>query len=166
MSESTTKSAKTTSKSTGPESKSTKSESKPTKSESKSASPEGTSKSGDATAAKSDGKPGEKSTKGRAAADHSPSYFSSVSSPEYRAGWDSVFSSGRGAKKATAKPRRAKPGNGLPVTIVLEHTDLDDDIRAAIEDAFRRKARKKRVKFDQFMKKAHVTWRLECHFSD
>ncbi len=39
--------------------------------------------------------PAEKSTKGRAAADHSPSYFSSVSTPQYRAGWDSVFSFGK-----------------------------------------------------------------------
>ena len=46
-----------------------------------------------------------------------------------------------------------------------DNADLDDDIRAAIEDAFRRKARKKRVKFDQFMKDARVTWRLECRFT-
>ena len=44
--------------------------------------------------------PAEKSTKGVAAAAHSPSYFSSVSSAEYRAGWDSVFSSGKKRKKA------------------------------------------------------------------
>lgn len=43
-------------------------------------------------------KPAEKSTKDRAAAAHSPSYFSSVSSNEYRAGWDSVFTSGRKRK--------------------------------------------------------------------
>ena len=70
------------------------------------------------------------------------------------------------APPSPSKPRRAKPGNSLPVTIELDHADLDDDIRAAIEDAFRRKARKKRVKFDQFMKKARVTWRLECHFTN
>ncbi|MFP6745900.1 MAG: hypothetical protein VCB77_12025 [Alphaproteobacteria bacterium] len=156
MSESTTKTTKTA-----------KSESKSAKPESKSASGDGASaKTADSATTKSDSKPGEKSTKGRAAADSSPSYFSSVSSPEYRSGWDSVFASGKGTKKAAAKPRRAKTGNGLPVTIELDHADLDDDIRAAIEDAFRRKARKKRVKFDQFMKKAQVTWRLECHFTN
>ena len=156
MSESTTKTTKTT-----------KSESKSTSTDSKSTSGDGTAaKATDSATTKSDAKPGDKSTKGRAAADSSPSYFSSVSSPEYRSGWDSVFSSGKGAKKATAKPRSGKSGNGLPVTIELDHGDLDDDIRAAIEDAFRRKARKKRVKFDQFMKKARVTWRLECHFSN
>ena len=42
--------------------------------------------------------PAEKSTKGQAAADHSPSYFSSVSTPLYRAGWDSVFSPGKAKK--------------------------------------------------------------------
>jgi len=164
MSENTTKSTK----SAKSESKSTKSESKSAKPEGKSASASGdatSAKSGDSTAAKSDSAPSDKSTKGTAAADNSPSYFSSVSTPEYRTGWDSVFSSGTG-NKAAAKPRRAKNRNGLPVTIELDHAELDDDIRAVIEDAFRRKAKKKRVKFDQFMKKAQVTWRLECQFTD
>ena len=47
---------------------------------------------------KAESAPAEKSTKGVAAAAHSPSYFSSVSSAEYRAGWDSVFTA-RKAKK-------------------------------------------------------------------
>ncbi len=151
MSESTTKSAKST------------------KSESKSVAPSGDAKSAesaDSTAAKSDSAASEKSTKGTAAADNSPSYFSSVSTPEYRTGWDSVFSSGNGTKKAAAKPRRSPDGTGLPVTIALDHAELDDEIRAVIEDAFRRKAKKKRVKFDQHMEKAQVTWRLECQFTD
>ena len=73
-----------------------KSESKPeSKSESK---PE--SKSETKSETKTDSAPAEKSTKGVAAAAHSPSYFSSVSSPKYRAGWDSVFSPGKRRKKA------------------------------------------------------------------
>ncbi|MFP6740039.1 MAG: hypothetical protein VCD33_00175 [Alphaproteobacteria bacterium] len=164
MSESTTKSTKTT-----------KSESKTAKPESKSTSTSGdatSAKSADSTSAKSDSAPSEKSTKGTAAADNSPSYFSSVSTPEYRNGWDSVFSSSKSRKTAATKPRRApakakaKAKNGLPVTIELDPAELDDDVRAVIEDAFRRKAKKKRVKFDQFMKKAQVTWRLECQFTD
>ena len=77
MSKSTTKDAKdaTTSK---PESKS-----------------ESPSAKADSTAT-----PTEKSTKSQAAAAHSPSYFSSVSTPKYRAGWDSVFSSSKRRKKA------------------------------------------------------------------
>ena len=107
--------------------------------------------------------PSEKSTRDRAAADHSPSYFSSVSSARYRARWDSIFSSG--GKTATRR-RRAKPGNGLPVTIALDPSDLDDEVRARIEDAFRRKAKTRRIKFDRFMKQAQMTWRLECKFTE
>ena len=118
----------------------------------------------DSTAA-SDGAapPSEKSTKDQAAAGHSPSYFSSVSSARYRARWDSIFSSG--GKTATRR-RRARPGNGLPVTIVLDPSDLDDEVRARIEDAFRRKAKTRRIKFDRFMKQAQMTWRLECEFTE
>ncbi len=107
--------------------------------------------------------PSAKSTKERAAADHGVSYFSSVSSPHYRARWDSIFSSG--GKTATGR-RRAKPGNGLPVTIALDPSDLDDEVRTRIEDAFRRKAKSRRIKFDRFMKQAQMTWRLECEFTE
>ncbi len=122
------------------------------------------STSADSTAA-GDGAapPSEKSTKERAAADHGVSYFSSVSSPHYRARWDSIFSSG--GNTATRK-RRANPGNGLPVTIALDPSDLDDEVRARIEDAFRRKAKTRRIKFDRFMKQAQMTWRLECEFTE
>ncbi len=122
------------------------------------------STSADSTAA-SDGAapPSEKSTKGRAAADHSPSYFSSVSSARYRARWDAIFSSGG---KTETRRRRAKPGNALPVTIALDPSDLDDEVRARIEDAFRRKAKARRIKFDRFMKQAQMTWRLECEFTE
>ena len=122
------------------------------------------STSADSTAA-SDGAaaPSEKSIKDRAAADHSPSYFSRVPNARYRAGWDSIFSSG--GKTATRR-RRAKPGNGLPVTIALDPSDLDDEVRARIEDAFRRKAKTRRIKFDLFRKQAQMTWRLECEFTE
>ena len=140
---------------------------KQSKSETKSTPP---STSADSTAtsdstAKTDSaaSPSEKSTKARAAADHSPSYFSSVSSAQYRARWDSIFSPG--GKTATVK-RRARRKNGLPVTIALDPTDLDDAVRAQIEDAFRRKAKTRRITFDRFMKQARMTWRLECEFTE
>ena len=134
---------------------------KQTKSETKSTT---SSTSADNTAASdSAAAPSEKSTKDRAAASHGVSYFSSVSSPSYRANWDSIFSSG--GKTATGR-RRAKPGNGLPVTIALDPFDLDDELRTRIEDAFRRKAKTRRIKFDRFMKQAQMAWRLECEFTE
>ncbi len=134
---------------------------KQTKSETKSTT---SSTSADNTAASdSAAAPSEKSAKDRAAASHGVSYFSSVSSPRYRAHWDSIFSSG--GKTATGR-RRAKPGNGLPVTIALDPFDLDDELRTRIEDAFRRKAKTRRIKFDRFMKQAQMTWRLECEFTE
>ncbi len=87
MSKSTTKGANTASTSK-PESTS----------KSPSTSTDSTSAKAESTSAKTDSAPAEKSTKGVAAAANSPSYFSSVSSNQYRAGWDSVFSSGRKMK--------------------------------------------------------------------
>ncbi len=86
MSKSTTKSAKSAAKAKTEKKSEAKVESK--------------SKSESGAKTKSESAPAEKSTKGVAAAAHSPSYFSSVSTPKYRAGWDSVFSPGRKRKKA------------------------------------------------------------------
>ena len=107
--------------------------------------------------------PASKSTKAKAAAEHSPSYFSSVVSDEYRAGWDSVFAKGNGSA-TRAKSRKSK--NGLPVTIELDPSDLDEEVRSQIESAFRRKAKQQRIRFDHLIKNARVTWRLECEFGE
>ncbi len=143
--------------------KSAKQDKSETKSTPPSTSPDSTAASDSKAASDGAATPSEKSTKARAAADHSPSYFSSVSSAQYRARWDSIFSSA--GKTATEKPR-AKRKNGLPVTIALDPSDLDDEVRMQIEDAFRRKAKGQRITFDRFMKQARMTWRLECEFTE
>lgn len=83
------------------------------------------------------------------------SYFSSVSNDAYRAGWDAVFEGAKPALRAAAKPRRKAPA---PATLELDIAELEPPLRAQIEDAFRRKAKARRLAFDKRAKR----WRLTC----
>ena len=82
-------------------------------------------------------------------------------SNDYRRGWHDVFGD---KAKGGAKPR-AKAKRKPPVVIELAPADLDDDLRAALEDAFRRKARKQRIGFDKLAKNGGANWRIACEFS-
>lgn len=81
------------------------------------------------------------------------SYFSSVRSDEYRAGWDSVF----GKTKSTS-PRRRKG----PVTLELSGEDLTEEEYAAVVGAAKRKARGRRVGLDRAAKKGELDLSIVC----
>ncbi len=89
------------------------------------------------------------------------SYFSSVSTEDYREGWDNIFQSK--PKRPARIKSAAKQANG-PVTIELSADDLDDELRAALEAAFRRKAKAKRLGYDKLAAAGAVDWRLVCKF--
>lgn len=78
------------------------------------------------------------------------SYFSSVSSNEYRAGWEGIFSKGK--NKSIKKAAE-------PVTIELSNADLSKELRAELKKALRKKAKKDGVKS---LKTTGLTWRIEC----
>ena len=93
------------------------------------------------------------------------SYFASISTDEYRSGWDSVF--GKGGKKlkgATAKQTN-KAVSKLPLTITLYGDDLDDKIREQLEAVFRQQAKKKRLNYDKLSGNGQVTLQVSCRIS-
>ncbi len=94
------------------------------------------------------------------------SYFSSVSTNEYRSGWDDIFSSG--GKKSTrgaVKPA-AKRNSKLPATITLDAADLDPGTREQLEAAFRQHAKKKRLNYDKLSGNGQVSWQISCRISN
>ena len=92
-----------------------------------------------------------KSSSGGSASSRPISYFSSVSTDAYRSGWDNVFND----RKPAPRPRRRA---AAPATLELDISELDEDLRAGLEEAFRRKARSRRLAFD----KRRKAWRLVC----
>lgn len=81
------------------------------------------------------------------------SFFSSVRSDEYRAGWDSVF-----GKTKAASPRRPKG----PVTLELSGEDLTEEEYAAVVGAAKRKARGRRVGLDRAAKNGELDLSIVC----
>lgn len=89
------------------------------------------------------------------------SYFSSVSTEEYRSGWDAIF--GKGDASPTTK-RKRKPK--LPATLELSLDDLDVDARAALEAAIRKRAKRRRLDYDALAEAGGVQWTIACTLSD
>lgn len=94
-----------------------------------------------------------KSSKERAASEHSISYFSSISTDEYRAGWDSIF-----GNKKKAAPQ-------TPTTITLAYDELDDELRTRLAMAFRQKAAAQNLDATSPDASSRTDWRLQCTFT-
>lgn len=98
------------------------------------------------------------------------SYFSSVSTDEYRDGWNAVFGNG-GAKPSRAngkaktaavkrKPAPKRPNGGLEVS--LSARDLKKEEREVLMAAFRRKAKTRRIDLDRRAKNGKLSLDLTC----
>ena len=112
-----------------------------------------------------DSEPTGKSGGGSSAPSRPISYFASISTDEYRSGWDGVFGKGgKNLKGATAK-RTNKVVSKLPLTITLHGDDLDDKIREQLEAVFRQQAKKKRLNYDKLSGNGQVTLQVSCRIS-
>ncbi|HIF09726.1 MAG TPA: hypothetical protein EYQ81_07680 [Sneathiellales bacterium] len=95
------------------------------------------------------------------------SYFSSVSTDDYRSGWDGIFSKGK--NKTAAKPAirpAAKRTKKLPMTITLEADDLDPEIRDQLDALLRKQAKKERLNYDKLSGNGQVSWQISCRISN
>ncbi|NQV61423.1 MAG: hypothetical protein HQ502_17280 [Alphaproteobacteria bacterium] len=93
------------------------------------------------------------------------SYFSSVSTDDYRAGWDDIFNAG--GEKSAGKPVKsvAKRNSTLPANINLDADDLDAATREQLEAVFRQHAKKQRLNYDKLAKNGQVSWQISCRIS-
>jgi len=90
-------------------------------------------------------------------------YFSNVKTPEYRAGWDSIW----GNKKSTARkrPATAKPGVRkplAPVRLALDIDELPAEITDGLVEVARARLKKSRINYDRRNDAGEVDWHIEC----
>ena len=92
-------------------------------------------------------------------------FFSNVKTPQYRSGWDSIWSKGRKKREEPAKvetkkkqPARAKE----PVLISLDIDDLPDGLREALIEVARARLKGTRVSYDRRAKAGAVSWTIDC----
>ena len=148
------------------------------KSETKNAKPDTSSSAGDtsnsetssANTPKSDTSSANSETTGKGGSGSSAptrpiSYFASISTDEYRSGWDGVFGKGGKHSKGATTKRTNKSVSKLPLTITLHGDDLDENIREQLEAVFRQQAKKKRLNYDKLCGNGQVTLQVSCRIS-
>ena len=94
------------------------------------------------------------------------SYFSSVSTDEYRSGWDTIFNdiSRKNNKVRKSKERNAKLN--LPLTIVLSNEDLSTELNELLKKAVRKRAKKDKLPIGKLLNRKQIKWNLECKLGE
>ena len=125
---------------------------------------EASPKSTDASAEKSSDASSDKSTApDKSASQTSISHFSSVTTKEYRSGWETIFGSNKPQKKIRAKGA----GNvSLPAHIEIQDQDIKDDLRILLYKAFQRQARREGISLAKYKKLGVISFHLECDIID
>lgn len=97
----------------------------------------------------------------------STSYFSSVSTDEYRSGWDAIFSGEKQSGNASVKENiNQKVYLKPPFSISLSDSDLNDEITELLIAALRKRAKKDKLPIGKYLKKSKLIWRLDCEVEE
>lgn len=92
----------------------------------------------------------------KSASESSISHFSSVSTPEYKEGWDSIFG---GSKNAVKKDDSAH----FPERLSIHNDDIDEELGGALYKAFQRQARKQGISLAKIKKQVDFEYSLDCN---
>ena len=93
------------------------------------------------------------------------SYFASISTNEYRSGWDGVFGKGGKKTKGSISKGSKKTTKKLPLTITIHGDDLDENILEQLEAVFRQRTKKERLNYDKLSSNGQITLEVSCRIS-
>ena len=94
------------------------------------------------------------------------SYFSSVSTDEYRSGWDAVFNDTSSKKNKVGKGREGDTKLTLPLSIMLSNEDLSKELNELLKKAVRKRAKKDKLPIGRLLTRAQIKWNLECKLGE
>ena len=94
------------------------------------------------------------------------SYFSSVSTDEYRSGWDAVFNDTSSKKNKVGKDREHNTTLDLPLSIMLSNEDLSKELNELLKKAVRKRAKKDKLPIGRLLTRAQIKWNLECKLGE
>ena len=94
------------------------------------------------------------------------SYFSSVSTDEYRSGWDAVFNDTSSKKNKVGKGRERNATLDLPLSIMLSNEDLSKELDELLKKAVRKRAKKDKLPIGRLLTRAQIKWNLECKLGE
>jgi len=105
-------------------------------------------------------------TNKRSAPARPTSYFSSVSTDEYRSGWAAVFNDTSSKKNKVGKGRERNATLDLPLSIMLSNEDLSKELNELLKKAVRKRAKKDKLPIGRLLTRAQIKWNLECKLGE
>ena len=99
----------------------------------------------------------------KSASQSSTSHFSSVSTPQYRSGWDNIFGDGAGAKQ-TVSDKVTK--NDFPTKLNIRDYDIDLVLRKALDVVFNDLAQKRGVNLADAKELLRFEYNLSCEIKE
>jgi hypothetical protein len=152
-------------KTTAAKTETAKTETATAKSDSSSAAGSSTSTSTGGADSSATSAPAEKATSGKAAMGGAGEvhygFFSNIKTPQYRSGWDSIWSKGKTTETVEVKKKRP-PRSKEPVTVSLSMEDLPDELRDALTEIVRARLKGSRISYDRREKVGAVRWTIDC----
>ena len=94
------------------------------------------------------------------------SYFSSVSTDEYRSGWAAVFNDTSSKKNKVGKSNERNATLDLPLSIMLSNEDLSKELNELLKKAVRKRAKKDKLPIGRLLTRAQIKWNLECKLGE
>ncbi len=95
----------------------------------------------------------------KSAAETSISHFSSVSTPAYKAGWESIFGGSKSKQKEASSSAKNDVFEGQ---LTLEDEDISEELRSALFKAFQKQARKQGISLAKNKKRVEFSYTLQC----
>jgi len=82
-----------------------------------------------------------------------------VSTPEYRAGWNSIFGGAEAAKKPKSKTKKA---DDFPDHFAIIDQDIDPELRNLLYKAFTKQAKNQGLSPAKIKKLASIEYSINC----
>ena len=99
----------------------------------------------------------------KSASQSSISHFSSVSTPAYKQGWESIFG---GAKVGQKSALNSNNSELFPEMLTIDDEDIDVELRNALYKAFQKKARKQGISLSKVKKLVDFEYSLDCNLRE
>ena len=96
----------------------------------------------------------------KSASQSSISHFSSVSTPAYKEGWDSIFGK---SKKDHTKALNTDNDEHFPEKLTIHDVEIDKELRSALYKAFQRQARAQGINLAKVNKQVEFEYILDCN---
>ena len=96
----------------------------------------------------------------KSASQTSISHFSSVSTPAYKEGWESIFGRSK-IDRITASI--ADNSEHFPEKLTIHDVDIDKELRSALYKAFQRQARAQGISLAKIKKQVDFEYILDCN---